>query len=298
MKLLVLGASGFIGRAAVDYFSAHNAVLGVDREHDPLREGIIAGDTETVKKLIAAEGFDVVLNCAGSSDIRTSFVDPENDFALNVSFTQAVLAAIANASPKTRFVNFSSAAVYGNALSLPIHENDRLQPISPYGFHKLLSEQLVREYCELFKVNALSLRIFSAYGVGLRRQLIYDLYQKFCASPVSVSLYGTGNESRDFIEISDIMQALDLLILKAPFAGEAYNLAGGEEIHISKLAEIFAGICGYRGEIQFRGEQIEGYPINWRADINKLRALGFRPRVSLEQGLEHYYQWVKHHVSV
>lgn len=295
MKLLVLGASGFIGHAAMDYFSRNNTVQGVDRVDLYSRGILVTENTSIIKQLVKEQGYDVILNCAGSSDIKGSFHDPEKDFALNVGFTQAILTAIATTSPHTKFINFSSAAVYGNALSLPIKESDTLQPISPYGFHKLLSEQLVREYHELFKVKALSLRIFSAYGMGLKRQLIYDLYCKFQADPRAVSLYGTGKESRDFIFITDILHALDVLIGKASFNGEAYNLASGEESFIQHIAHTFAGICGYQGDMVFRNEQIEGYPINWRADISKLKTLGFAPETNMQQGLEQYYQWIKHH---
>ncbi len=295
MKLLVLGASGFIGHAAMEYFSSRGTVTGVDRVDLFSGNIIVTEDISVIRKLIQENKFDVILNCAGSSDVKGSFHDPEHDFALNVSFVQTVLTAIKNTSPQTKFINFSSAAVYGNASSLPIRESDPLKPISPYGFHKMLSEQLVREYHDLFEVRALSLRIFSAYGNGLKRQFIYDLYCKFMADPTSVSLYGTGNESRDFIFIEDIMRALETLIHKAAFEGEAYNIAGGSECFINETSQLFAGICGYQGNITFRNEQIEGYPINWRADITKLRALGFEPQTSMQQGLEHYYQWIKQH---
>jgi UDP-glucose 4-epimerase len=295
MKLLVLGASGFIGHAAMEYFSIRGTVTGIDRVDLFSRDIIITEDISVVRQLIREQGFDVILNCAGSSDVKGSFHDPEHDFALNVGFVQAILTAIKNTSPHTKFINFSSAAVYGNALSLPIRESDPLKPISPYGFHKMLSEQLVQEYHDLFKVRALSLRIFSAYGNGLKRQFIYDLYCKFMADPASVVLYGTGNESRDFIFIDDIMLALETLIHKASFEGEAYNVAGGSESFIHETSRLFADICAYQGNITFRGEQIEGYPINWRADITPLKALGFEPQTTMPQGLEHYYQWIKQH---
>jgi nucleoside-diphosphate-sugar epimerase len=78
----------------------------------------------------------------------------------------------------------------------------------------------------------------------------------------------------------------------ASFKGEVYNLASGEESFINKTALLFASICNYNGEIIFQNSQIQGYPINWKADITKLKSLGFSPQISLKDGLEEYFSWI------
>ena len=119
------------------------------------------------------------------------------------------------------------------------------------------------------------------------------LYSKFNLNTKFIQLNGTGNESRDFIFISDITNALNVLIQKGQFNGSIYNLASEQESFIGASAELFAKICGYHGDIKFNQQQFAGYPINWKADISKLKSLGFSPEVGLDAGLKLYLNWIK-----
>jgi UDP-glucose 4-epimerase len=293
MKILVLGASGFIGNACYNFFSKNNAVTGIDLVDKHGNNLIIDEDTVLTRKLIEEKQFDAVVNCAGSANIQNSFVSPENDFQSNTAYVESILTAIKEKSPATKFINISSAAVYGNPDRLPISEEAAPSPLSPYGTHKLLSEHLVTDYHKLFNVNALSVRIFSAYGNGLKQQFFFDLYSKFKSNSNGVMLFGTGKESRDFIFISDIVAAFDLLIEKGEFNGSVYNLASGTETFIGEAANLFANIINYKGKISFNNQQLSGYPLNWRADISKLNKLGFSTRISLKEGLSNYANWLK-----
>jgi len=297
MKVLILGAAGFIGNACYDYFSKENKVSGIDLSDRYSKGLIVDPDLTATKKMIADNQFDAVINCAGSANIKESFVSPENDFLANTAYVENILKLLKEYSPQTKFINISSAAVYGNPEGLPIKENARTKPLSPYGKNKLKSEEVLREYFSEFKIPTLSVRIFSAYGVGLKQQFFYDLYNKFRSNENEVKLFGTGNESRDFIFISDIVEALGTLIVKGMFNGEAYNLAHGEESYIKDAAKTFAEILNYKGQLVFTNEQLEGYPLNWCADITRLKDLGFAPKIKLEQGLEHYANWLKNNTA-
>lgn len=299
MKILVIGASGFIGNACFKYFSElvdasgkKNETFGFDCAGKMSKNLIIDSDFTALPALIS-ENFDVVLNCAGSSNIQESFTDTGKDFWLNVVFIQNILELIKTLSPATKIINISSAAVYGNPELLPVNEGSPTHPLSPYGLHKLLSEKVMEEYAALFSLNTLSVRIFSAYGPGLKRQFFYDLYSKFNLHPDLVQLNGSGKESRDFIFISDITEALNVLIQKGQFRGTIYNLASEQESFIGASAQLFAEICGYQGEIKFNGQQYAGYPLNWKADTTKLKSTGFSPKISLAAGLELYFNWLK-----
>lgn len=293
MTLLILGASGFIGNACYEQFSATDQVIGVDLLDRHSKGLLLDPDLNKVKELIAGGEIDVVLNCAGSANIRASFSSPETDLLSNTTYVKQVLSLLKNFSPKTKFINISSAAVYGNPESLPVPETAKTNPLSPYGKHKLLSEKILRDYSSLDTIPTLSVRIFSAYGPGLRQQLFYDLHTKFKSHEKEITLFGTGNESRDFIYITDIVDAFEVLIKSAPFNGEVYNLGSGIQSFIGEAAATFANIVGYPGRINFSNEHIEGYPLNWHADISKLKSLGFVPRVTIEQGLAHYATWLK-----
>ena len=294
MKILIIGASGFIGNFCFNYFSKKNETVGIDI--NSFSKNIIVDPDMNLISQVIAKKFDVIINCAGSSNIQNSFTDTANDFKLNVSYVKDVLEYVKTFSPETKVINLSSAAVYGNPKTLPIKEASDTSPLSPYGKHKLLSEQILKDNHHLHNLNTLSVRIFSAYGPGLKRQFFYDLYSKLKSNPTKVELYGTGNESRDFVFICDIADALEILIHKVAFKGEVYNIASGTESFISETAKSFAKIVNYKGEIIFTNDQIEGYPINWKADISKLTALGFMPKINLEEGLHHYYNWIKNEI--
>lgn len=202
MKILILGASGFIGSACFEHFSKKNETVGVDRINTFSKNIITDPDNTLIPGLIAKK-FDVIINCAGSSNIQASFTNAENDLKLNVTFVQDLLEHVKKLSPNTKIINLSSAAIYGNPKILPIDENSETAPLSPYGSHKLRSEQIMGEYNHFYNLKTLSVRIFSAYGPGLMRQFFYDLYSKFNFNSSNVDLYGTGNESRDFIFVTD-----------------------------------------------------------------------------------------------
>jgi dTDP-glucose 4,6-dehydratase/UDP-glucose 4-epimerase len=292
MKILVLGASGFIGNACFKYFKEKTNTYGLDRAGIP-ESNLLIDASEDVLTALLEQKFDVILNCAGASNIQDSFINTGSDFLLNVVFVQKILELIKTTTPETKMINISSAAVYGNPPSLPVYEDSPKNPLSPYGLHKLLSEKIMEEYAVHFGLKTLSVRIFSAYGVGLKRQFFFDLYQKMLQDRALVNLSGTGLESRDFIYISDIVKALEVLITKAHFDGGAYNLASEQESFIGEAAQMFSRICNYDGEIRFSQKQLEGYPLNWKANTGKINSLGFATHVDLESGLTLYYQWLK-----
>ncbi len=200
--------------------------------------------------------------------------------------------AIRKYNPTCKFINFSSAAVYGNPSKLPIAESFPAKPLSPYGFHKLQSEYLLTEYHKSLGLHTCSLRVFSAYGEGLKKQLFWDLYQKAQRND-TVELFGTGQESRDFIYIKDLIRAVDLLIHHAPFEGDIFNVATGKETTIAEAARIFFSLYDPGKKFFFSGKAKIGDPNNWRADISALQSMGFQPTVTLEEGLNSYVKWLK-----
>lgn len=293
MRVLIIGASGFIGNASYETFARTAETFGTDFVNNTDHAVYIDSDFSITQKLIADKQPELIINCAGSSNIQRSFEKPEEDYQLNTALVAKLLDVIRIHSPESKFINLSSAAVYGNPEKLPVKENDPPAPLSPYGKNKLLSEQLIREKFQSFGIQGLSVRIFSAYGIGLKRQFFYDLSTKFIQHPDQVSLFGNGKESRDFIYVRDIVNAFSLLYKHAAFDGSVINLASGQQSFIQETAEAYAQLFNYKGEITFNGQQIAGYPINWQADIHKIESIGFRPEISLTEGMELYAQWIK-----
>jgi len=153
-----------------------------------------------------------------------------------------------------------------------------------------MAENICNEYYNLFQVNTAVVRPFSVYGEGLRKQLLWDLCGKLQHTD-DTQLSGTGKESRDFIHVSDLVRLLDCIIQKSTFSFNVYNAATGTETTIRQLADIFERFYEGRKKITFSGQVRSGDPLNWRADIQKAQETGFRPFVSLEDGVSQYIAW-------
>ena len=233
--LVVVGASGFLGRYAVARFRSHGwYVLACDirrPRHQILQEDVDEyfmahpGSAEFGLWLESRKP-DVLINCAGSSNVSASLTDPLQDFQANALLIVHLLEAIRAHLPSCRFLNLSSAAVYGNPVSVPIAEDQPVNPISPYGYHKFQAELFCREYHQIYGLGTASVRIFSAYGAGLRRQVIWDILQKASCGN-TIQLQGTGSESRDFIHASDVAAGLECVVQCGDFKGNTFNLASG-----------------------------------------------------------------------
>lgn len=293
MKILVVGSRGFIGSHCVDYFSQENEVWGCDvimDYNDPQYIWIGSVDGELLG-IFREHQFDVCINCSGAASVPFSLSNPYNDFNLNTLNVIKLLEAIRIYNSNCKFITMSSAAVYGNPENLPIIADVRVAPVSPYGYHKVFAENVCEEYSRFWGIKTCCVRIFSAYGPRLKKQLFWDMYNKFCNNEV-IELWGTGRESRDFIYISDLVRAIDIVIKNSSFNGDRINLANGCQITIAEVAGAFVKALGSEKKIKFNGEERIGDPINWEADITRLIEWGYVPQVSLEQGIKEYISWV------
>lgn len=295
-NILVIGSKGFIGSNLVDCLlnkehNVYEADVIVDYEKSD-HYFLIDASNADYHAIFENNSIDVCVNCSGAASVPDSIKQPHRDFQLNTVNVFKILDAIRHYQPHCKFINLSSAAVYGNPQSLPIHEKDDAKPISPYGYHKWMSEQICEEYYRFFNIKTCSLRIFSAYGEGLKKQLFWDLAQKAINSN-EVRLFGTGRESRDFIYITDLVRAIFIIAEKAAFNGEAINVANGVEMSIGHVANTFYQFFDQSVDLGFSGESRPGDPNNWQADITHLSALGYKPQYSIEEGLQSYVVWLK-----
>jgi len=294
MKILIVGSKGFIGSHCVDYFSHDDEVWGCDVVLDyntPRYIPIDSVDSDFLE-IFQNHDFDVCINCSGAANVPFSLEKPFNDFKLNTLNVFKLLEAIRLHAPKCKFITMSSAAVYGNPESLPIMEEQKCMPVSPYGYHKVMSEMICEEYSRFWGIKTCCLRIFSAYGPRLRKQLFWDMYQKFMTKDV-IELWGTGNESRDFIYISDIIRIIELAITNSTFEGEVVNVANGTQSTIKEVAKSFVKVLVSDKEVKFNNEVRNGDPLNWEADISTISNWGYFRQVSLEEGIKGYVKWIK-----
>ena len=297
MKILVLGSEGFIGSQCVSHFVATgDTVYGVDLFEQPSQGYLytkVSRLSPELEELFTKYQFEVVINASGSGNVPYSMTHPVIDFEANSLDTIRVLDAIRKYQPACRYIHISSAAVYGNPRQLPIHEDDASSPLSPYGWHKLISEQLCKEYSSLYSLRLAVIRPFSVYGKGLKKQLFWDLFTKITRSSGRIELHGTGKESRDFIHVQDMVRAIALIIEKGRMQGEVYNVASGEEITIQQAVQYFIETLKSPVNYTFNGQVRAGDPLNWRADISTLQSLGFTTAYTLKAGLAEVSLWMQ-----
>jgi dTDP-glucose 4,6-dehydratase/UDP-glucose 4-epimerase len=296
MKIIIIGAQGFIGSNAAKYFKELGHEVwgcGVSESPDEKNYFQVERFFPDYNNIFKLQQFDICINASGSPGVAFSMEHPQDDFRMNVSNVYALLNAIRIYNPECKFVNLSSAAVYGSPDLLPIREDTNLEPLSPYGYHKMLTEQIVNEFHQIFNMPTCSFRIFSAYGPGIKKQLLWDIYQKAMNSEDGyVNLFGKGNETRDFIYITDLLCAINLALSQCEFKGEVYNLGSGNETTIKEVASLFLEIINPLIKLNFNNIQKPGDPLFWKADIRKLTKYNFKTVISLKEGLNLYYQWL------
>lgn len=298
--VLVTGVTGFLGRYVARYFSSQRcSVIGIGTsppENAPLanltKYFCLKLPNSHLNEILQEHPPSICIHCAGRASVALSVSEPVSDFYTNSVITFELLNAIRLHSPKCKFIFLSSAAVYGNPQSLPVSETQIVAPISPYGFHKLMCEQMCLEFTKVYGLQTASVRIFSAYGPGLRRQVVWDICQK-AITQGSLLLQGTGEESRDFIHALDIAKALSIILESAPMAGEVYNLGTGREVKISELATMVLNSLEEDFTPEFDGVVPPGNPLNWQADISQLKSIGFTPTVELERGVKTFVNWCR-----
>ncbi|MFS8050890.1 NAD-dependent epimerase/dehydratase family protein [Rhizobium sp. BR 314] len=234
---------------------------------------------------------DIIIHCAGSGSVGTSLTDPHQDFRRTVSATADLLEFVRDECSQTALVYPSSAAVYGIAESFPIGEETTLRPASPYGVHKRLAEELVRDHARLFNLNAAVVRLFSIYGEGFRKQLLWDACRRICAD--ETEFFGTGLETRDWLHVSD---AAELMIRAGDHAGPdcpVVNGGSGVSVTVGDVVGELFDLMGKTDRPMFCGTERHGDPRDYQADISRALAWGWQPSVSWKVGLSRYAAWFR-----
>lgn len=302
--LLITGASGFLGTWLADaaYDSGYK-IIGIDLRA-PCKPQIWANfatsscDTTDLVELLKGETLYAVCHLAGGASVAASVNDPYADFSSLLPGTARLALFISKVQPQARLYLFSSAAVYGNPKRLPIGEGSEVLPISPYGAHKATSESLLFHYARIFNLKVTAFRIFSVFGPGLKKQLIWDVGQNALTAvkegTSAIVLFGTGNESRDFIYVKDVCKAvLTVVAHGSKRNAEIYNLASGVESTIAEVASCLVKKLKVDIKVSFNGGVRLGDPMNWRADISKLQELGYHSDYNLESGLMEVAAWMQ-----
>jgi nucleoside-diphosphate-sugar epimerase len=308
VRALITGAAGFIGSHLTTALLDRGArVTGLDcfTDYYPrfIKEsniGVNAGREgyEFVEAALQVadlpallEGKTHVFHLAAQAGVRKSW---GRDFRIytdnNVDATQRLLEACVG-RPLHRFVYASSSSVYGDTVSIPMREDALPQPVSPYGVTKLAAEQLCYLYYVNYQVPTTSVRYFTVYGPRQRPDMAFHKFIKAASRGDAISLYGDGEQTRDFTFVTDAVAAT-VAAGDRGVPGRAYNVGGGSRVSVNQLFAIIERIGGRPLDIRREPAQ-KGDMRDTFADSSLARAdLGFSPKVTLEQGLEAEYRWL------
>jgi UDP-glucose 4-epimerase len=303
--VLVAGGAGYIGSHLVEELVRRGArVTVLDSLSTARRENLAAVldriDLQMLdlrhddpRPLLAALRFHTIFHLVGSADIPLSVRRPRHDFETNLTTTLNLLEAIRETSPGTRLIYTSSATVYGATTGVAQTEDTPTVPISPYGVSKLAAERYVAVYARLYGLRTASVRLFSTFGPRQRRQVVYDLMCKIQENPRELFIHGDGKQTRPLTYVADAVQALLVVAAEAALEGEVYNAAGEEIISIGRLAEMLCERMGVRPRFVFSGNVRPGDVEHWKADISRIKALGYRPRCALAESLAETVAWFR-----
>lgn len=276
-RWLITGATGFVGSVVSKEAAARGfRVIGVSRRaHGAAFETIDwTQGADAVARIMERHQPHFVFHAAGSSSVGSSMEDPGADFQASVGTWAALLEGVRRSGLRPVIVLPSSAAVYGNPVSLPVPEGAPLRPVSPYGWHKLMAETLALSYADTFGITIIIARLFSVLGGRQRRLLAFELFERLARESGPLRLMGTGRETRDFLDADDLGAALvDLAMIPQIASPLIVNVASGAEISTLALAQHLVDMCAPGREVTCQGLPRPGDPLRWRADVSQLKAL-------------------------
>lgn len=301
-SVVVTGGAGFIGSHLVEQLVKERAAVTVlDNFQSGSPSNLAAVDDRIILRKcdirmldwdgVLADGVDAIFHLAANAYVPPSVEFPAVDYDNNLAATFRLLESLRLNRWPGRMVFASSAAVYGNAVRVPIREDDPTVPISPYGVGKLAAERYVAVFAKLFGLNLASVRFFSAYGPRQRKQVVFDLLAKLRSDSTQLPIHGDGSQVRDFLYVEDAARAAMAVAESGALDGEAYNVGGGHEYTIDFLANTLCAQAGVAPELRYTGVNRPGDPEKLVVDITRLRSLGYRPQIELEEGLAIVARW-------
>ncbi len=299
MNILITGAYGFLGRNTAKQFkNAGHGVVGMGHgkwDRDAYSQWGLDEWHETTITFEALlninKKFDLIVHCGGSGSVGFSYENPYEDFRKSVQSTLDILEYIRLQNPGCKFIYPSSPAVQGNLGNIRIKEEMAAVPISPYGFHKKMAEELCLSYHNNYNIQIGIIRFFSIYGNGLQKQLLWDACKKIQESD-SVTFFGTGKETRDWIHISDATNLIEC-VSKNLTGFDVINGGGGQSTSIETIIKLLCKYFQKPVDINFNGHVKAGDPTHFWADTSKALALGWTPTMKIEDGLKDYLEYFK-----
>jgi UDP-glucose 4-epimerase len=251
------------------------------------------------------QGKDYLFNLAGQTSHMDSMQDPYTDLEINCRAQLSILEACRQYNPRIRVVFASTRQIYGRPEHLPVTEDHLLSPVDVNGINKMAGERYHILYNDVFDIGTCSLRLTNTYGPRMRvkdaRQTFLGIWIRLLVENQPFEVWG-GDQLRDFTYVDDAVDALLLAALREEFRGKVFNVGGDGVISLKDLADLLVEVNG-GGEYSLRSFPADRKRIDigdYYADDSRLRALGWKPRVGLREGLSrslaYYRQHLEHYI--
>ncbi|MDD5146009.1 MAG: NAD(P)-dependent oxidoreductase [Candidatus Pacebacteria bacterium] len=295
-KILITGGTGFIGSHLTKELAVNNKVWVLDRIKKENQPGVVFIKSDLTKKhslsFLDRIKFDYIFHLAGNADLNFASKHPIDDFNMNAGATLFLLEKIKSLKSRPKFVFASSVTVYGKCADSKLKENRSLTiPLSNYGVSKLAAERYVFAFASQYNIRAISLRIFSTYGPGLKRQVIYDFIDKLNSNSNQLEILGDGSQARDMVYIDDQIKNIIKIAQKAFYKGEVYNLCSGNLYTTKELAHCVVLAMKMRPKLVFTNKIRVFDGQSWRGDSSIIKKMGCSTPTSLSTGIKKTVLW-------
>lgn len=304
-KILITGCFGFIGSKLFDkLLNDGHDVYGIGRSSSCRDEKlsqplsikknieIKLAELEKLSLDIDAQ-YDYIFHFAGGASVAKAEDNNYSSFSSTVSSTLELLEWSRVRHPNSTIVIASSAAVYGaNEDNSLLVEDSILSPISNYGHHKVIVEDLALAYNQRFNMDVRIARLFSVYGPGLKKQFLWDFCNRLSNSTgkCDIEVFGTGNEIRDWINIEDITSIVSAFAFTSS-SERIINVGTGKGTTVKNIAQAILDAMAIDATLHFNGQARKGDPESLVANIDKMNNLGLSANVDVNRGIQEYVRW-------
>ena len=305
-NILITGGAGFIGSTLANALLPDNKVIVLDDlsmgDFNNLDESInltkIEGnlvDKELLGKIFSENEFDYIFHLGAVASVADSVARPYETHQVNFDSTMTILEILRTRKSKLkRFVFSSSAAVYGDEPTLPKREESVIRPLTPYAIDKFASEKMAMIYNLLYDIPTSATRFFNVYGPNQNPESPYSGFISILVDRLKnekeLTIFGNGEQTRDFVYVEDVVNALLLIATSDKSRGQVYNVGTGLRITLNDLVKLSQEITGKKISIKFDKER-EGDIRDSISDISKLRSIGYEPNVDLALGMKKYLEY-------
>ena len=296
---LITGGAGFIGSTLANYLSKENSVIVIDDLSMGKKENLndcsnlnfIKGsvtDKKLMEDILSTNQFDYIFHLAAIASVADSVERPVETHQINFESVLMLLELIRKYQKDLkRLVFSSSAAVYGDEPTLPKHEESVIRPLTPYAVDKFAAEQYVLDYNHLYGVKTSAVRFFNVYGPNQNPESPYSGVISILVDRYKKIQKGEDTQSRDFVFIEDVVQALLLVANKEESLGKQFNVGTGNALTLNELIEVIDETLGIKLALKHETER-DGDIKDSVADISRLKGLGYKPNFSVQEGMRKY----------